>query len=90
MKAQKNWPESASFLVDWLEKNNLIEEVEEIEFASISEATDNDGIGTLFDFWDDTNYPYVWLEKSVEYTRAYDSAKLSGGYKDFYKLRNKE
>ena len=90
MKASKNWPPEASFLVDWLEKNNLIEEVEEIESLRINDAEDRTGIGPLFDFWDDTENPFYWVKKSVEYKRAYDSAKLSGGYKEFYKLRNKD
>lgn len=87
MKATKNWPESASFLVDWLEKNNLIEEVEEI--ADIHKANDEPGLSNLFDFSLEES-PDYWFEVAVNYKRVYDSAKLSGGYKDFYKLRNKD
>ena len=89
MKATKNWPPEASFLVDWLEKNNLIEEVEEIETVRINDAEDKNGVGPLFDFGNAGN-PIFWLRKSSDYKRAYDSAILSGGYKDFYKLTSKD
>ena len=90
MKAQKNWPPEASFLVDWLEKNNLIEEVEEIETLRIKEAEDKSGVGPLFDFWDDTRDELFWIKKSVEYLSRYHSALLNGDYKRFKKLTSKD
>ena len=88
MKAQKNWPESASFLVRWMEDNNLIEDVERIitkQGQTVKHITDYSGITSIFDFGD-TEEPGYWIRKAFDYKKAYDSAKVTLDYRNFKKI----